>query len=158
MASAAADVPDRSATLRDDSALVAARAAARVADAPSHRSSQPPPSARRTPPPRALLPITLGAYLRRLRDVWTAIVEPRPAGRSGSGRQGSVAEALELLQAPGPAGTATDVLAAALRNARLHGTAIGTAASLAAEAVRRGAKRALMALRSGAPHTAKPLS
>ncbi|MCA9285503.1 MAG: hypothetical protein KDA22_09825 [Phycisphaerales bacterium] len=154
-AAAAVEAPDRSPGLGDASAREAARAAARIATAPGHRSSQPPPSARRTPPPTALLPITLGAYLRRLRDVAEAMGKARDPGGGGTGPDGDldgdVETALELVREPHPNGAAVAALAAALGRARLHGTAIGTAASLAAEAARRGATRALLALRSGAP-------
>ncbi|MCA9285918.1 MAG: hypothetical protein KDA22_11915, partial [Phycisphaerales bacterium] len=134
----------------DASALEAARAAARVAAEPNHRSSQPTPSERRAPPPMALLPMTLGTYLRRLRDVSARLGGAVRRGGVEAGRHRDIESAIELLQEPHTGEIAVDALAAVLRDVRLHGTAIGTAASLAVEAVRRGAKRALMALRSGA--------
>ena len=144
-----AAAPERA---RNASVLEAARAAARLATTPNHRSSQPPPSRRRMPPPIAVLPMTLGSYLRWLRNVSAAMANTAhrtDRGRGAGASAWDVESALELLRERQTGRTAVDALAAVLREVRLHGTAIGSAASLAAEAVRRRSTRALMALRNG---------
>jgi REP element-mobilizing transposase RayT len=91
-----------------------------------------------------VLDMTLGAYLRRLAEVAAHFVAEVIASRP-------VADFQSVLD-----GAAVDsaALAGAYRRLRLWGSVVGSTASLAAEAVRRGSRRVVMALQIAGPDPA----
>ena len=125
---------------------------------------------RRKPPNEHVLDITLGEYFRRLRRLAAIAQERGRAKRNGRfPRRSPVEIEMALGREADGRGFATlfremfgegvgesaaeiaELLSGLMGTARHFGTAIGSQAALAAEAARRGRKRVIAALRTGAP-------
>ncbi|MFO0875656.1 MAG: hypothetical protein U0575_17055 [Phycisphaerales bacterium] len=88
--------------------------------------------------------MTLGAYLRRPTEIARGLLGADGAGRATTDFQ-SILDGAHATPA---------MLATAYRRLRLWGSAVGSTAQLAAEALRRGSRRIVMALRLGEPDPA----
>lgn len=119
--------------------------------------------ATRQPPAVAVLPMSLGQYLRRLSAVAKQLVERARGAVDGRPANPLIAPdrhdpaprdvgaLLTTLLRPHAPPTAVDVLTTVLRTSTLRGTAAGATSSLALEAVRRQASRVIMAFRCKPP-------
>ncbi|HMN97724.1 MAG TPA: hypothetical protein PKC43_13080 [Phycisphaerales bacterium] len=109
-------------------------------------------------PPIAILSMTLGAYLRRLRAIGSALAElVRTPARTIAPDASSEALASRAIQSVlDGEHLSAPAMASAFRQLRFRGNVIGSTPRLAEEATRRGARRLLMALRTGLPPRQDP--